>query len=122
MKLSEDYTTGSNIIRAFTEDSIEVNDKIFRNSLIVGNTLLIADWGITNIEQITHSHWESFIEYSPEVIIIGTGPAIKFPHPSSYAPIIEQGIGIEFMDSAAACRTYNILLSEDRSVMAGIIL
>ena len=61
------------------------------------------------------------LEHQPEVILIGTGNQLIFPEPSIYIDIVNQGVGIEFMDSGAACRTYNILMSEDRRVIAGII-
>ncbi len=122
MKFSEDYVMGTNVIRSFTDSTIEINIKSYSKSLVVGNTLLIEDWDIKHIDQITLKHWDELVEHKPEVILIGTGPALIFPHPSSYAPAIEQGIGVEFMDSAAACRTYNVLVSEDRFVIAAIIL
>ncbi len=122
MKLSEDYTYGTNVIRAYSGDGIEVNDTAYQQSLIIAATQLIDDWQVRQVDDLSEQHWQQILEMNPEVIIIGTGEQIVFPHPSSYAAVIQQGIGIEFMDSMAACRTYNILLSEDRSVVAGIIL
>jgi len=122
MKLSEDYTLGTNIIRAYQDGVIEVNNKPYERSLIISNTLLIPDWGVNDINEMSDAHWQQLLEPAPEVILIGTGSNLRFPHPSSYRTAIEKGIGVEFMDSQAACRTYNILLSEDRFVMAGIIL
>lgn len=122
MKLSEDYSIGTNVIRSFTNQAIEVNNRTYNSSLIVSNTLLIPDWEVNDIQQMSHENWQELTKHKPELIIIGTGSSIVFPHPSSYAPAIEQGIGVEFMDSAAACRTYNVLVAEDRFVIAGIIL
>jgi len=122
MKFSEDYAIGTNVIRAFTDTTIEVNNVPYNRSLIVGNNLLLDDWGISHIDEMTLQNWQTLLEYKPEVILIGTGKSLLFPHPSSYACAIEAGVGVEFMDSAAACRTYNVLVSEDRSVIAGIII
>ena len=122
MKLSEDYTYGSNVIRSYTRDSIEINDQSYPSSLVVGNTHLMENWDVTHVDHISDQHWLQLISLEPEIIIIGTGDEIIFPHPSSYVECIKKGIGVEFMDSGAACRTYNILLSEDRSVIAGIIM
>lgn len=122
MKLSEDYTHGSYVIRAYTQGAITVNNRDYQKSLLLANHTLQPDWPVQHIDQITPQHWLQILELEPQVIIIGTGERIHFPHPSSYATVIERGIGVEFMDSMAACRTYNILLSEDRSVVAGIIL
>ncbi|RDH85288.1 MAG: hypothetical protein DIZ80_02405 [endosymbiont of Galathealinum brachiosum] len=122
MKFSEDYAIGTNVIRSFTENTIDVNSQTYSNSLIVGNNLLIADWGIKHIDELTPENWQELVQHKPEVILIGTGKSLTFPHPSSYATAIELGIGVEFMDSGACCRTYNVLVSEDRVVIAGIIL
>ncbi len=122
MKFSEDYTSGSYIIRAFSDNRIEINNTVYENSLVISKHQLNDNWGISHVDQISHKTWQGLIKDRPEVIIIGTGTRLIFPHPSSYAPAIEQGIGVEFMDSGAACRTYNVLLSEDRHVIAGIIL
>jgi len=122
MKFSEDYAIGTNVIRSFTDSSIDVNNKSYNKSLIVGNHILIDDWEITHIGDMKPQHWQKLLQYKPEVILMGTGKILKFPHPSTYAPAIEMGIGVEFMDSVAVCRTYNVLVSEDRQVIAGIIL
>lgn len=122
MKLSEDYSDGSYVIRAYTRGAVTVNNHQYQSSLLLANHTLQPDWPVQHIEQMTPQQWQQIIELQPQVIIIGTGERIQFPHPSTYATVIEQGIGVEFMDSMAACRTYNILLSEDRSVVAGIIL
>jgi len=122
MKFSEDYAIGTNVIRSFNGSTIEVNNKSYSNSLVVSNSLLIDDWGIKCIEEMSLKNWQDLLQHKPEVILIGTGKSLVFPPPSSYAPAIELGIGVEFMDSGAACRTYNVLVSEDRFVIAGIIL
>jgi len=122
MKFSEDYAVGTNVIRSFTETTIDVNNQTYKSSLIVGNHLLIDDWKISHIDEMNLQTWEDLLKHKAELIIIGTGKSLIFPHPSSYAPAIKAGIGIEFMDSVAACRTYNVLVSEDRSVLAAIIL
>jgi len=122
MKFSEDYAIGTNVIRSFTETTIDVNNKTYNKSLIISSHLLIDDWVISHIDEMKPEHWHELLQHKPELIIIGTGSSLVFPHPASYAPAIDMGIGVEFMDSQAACRTYNVLVSEDRSVLAGIIL
>lgn len=122
MKLSEDYSAGSHIIQSYENNSIVVNNQCLTRSFLISNTSLNENWGVDDIEQMAHEHWHDIVKLKPEVILMGTGEKIIFPHPSSYAPAIEQGIGVEFMDTRAACRTYNILLAEDRFIIAGIIL
>ncbi len=122
MKFSEDYAIGTNVIRAFTDTTIDINNSTYRSSLVVGNNVLLDNWEIQHINDMTAKNWQALLTHKPEVIVIGTGKSLVFPHPASYASAIEAGIGVEFMDTPAACRTYNVLVSEDRSVIAGIIL
>lgn len=122
MKLSEAYSAGSNIIRAYSQQAIDINGRVYRRSLVVSNQMLIPDWPVAAIHELTTTSLQALLDSRPEVIIIGTGERQLFPSPAIRASLLQYGIGIEFMDSGAACRTYNILLSEDRRVTAGIIL
>ncbi len=122
MKFSEDYNPSANVINAYSDTEIIINRRPFTQSLIVSNFALIEDWPLQHIDELGPELLQPMLELQPEVILIGTGQNIQFPHPGTYASVINQGIGIEFMDSGAACRTYNILLSEERRVVAGIVL
>lgn len=122
MKFSEDYNPGSNVIRAYHRDGISVNGEMFQKSLVVAPNQIIPDWPVTSVDDLSTELLQELVEHTPEVILIGTGQQIQFPHPEIYAPIVRQRIGVEFMDTGAACRTYNILLSEERKVIAGIII
>lgn len=122
MKFSEDYATGVNVIRSYDDTSISINSQTYNKSLVVSGDSLIEDWNIKQVNELNPENLSQLLELQPEVILIGTGTNIEFPHPATYSSIINQGIGIEFMDSRAACRTYNILISENRKVVAGIIL
>lgn len=122
MKFSEDYAIGHNVIRSYDDTSININSSTYCQSLALSSSRLIEDWPIKKISDLNSTTLNLLLELEPEVIVIGTGNKLEFPHPQAYASIINQGIGIEFMDSGAACRTYNILISENRNVVAGIIL
>ena len=122
MKFSEDYATGVNVIRSYDDTSISINSQTYNKSLVVSGDSLIEGWNIKQVNELNPENLSQLLELQPEVILIGTGTNIEFPHPATYSRIINQGIGIEFMDSRAACRTYNILISENRKVVAGIIL
>lgn len=122
MKLTEDYASSTQIINGYTENGITINEQFYNNSLIVSNYQLIDHWPVNHIDQLNNATLEPILQLQPEVIIIGTGKQIKFPHPETYAAVINKGIGIEFMDTGAACRTYNVLLSENRKIAMGVIL
>lgn len=122
MKFSEDYSSGSYVINGYDAEGIIINQRAYTSSLIVSNRQLLENWPLQDITTLGTDHLTPILELKPEVILIGTGSKLIFPPASSYANVIHSGLGIEFMDSVAACRTYNILLSEDRNVVAGIIL
>lgn len=122
MKFAEDLVNSAFVIHSYDESGININQRLYTQSLVLSANRLIEDWPIQQIDQLEQSLLEPIIELDPEVIIIGTGPNLVFPHPQTYAWIINQGKSIEFMDTGAACRTYNVLLSEGRKVVAGFIL
>lgn len=122
MKFSEDTHAGNYAIQAYHEDAISINGRRFEQSLVVAPQHLQPEWPVDSMEQLSAEQLQKLVDLQPEVIIIGTGKQIRFPHPEVYAHVVQQGVGIEFMDSGAACRTYNVLLSEDRAVVAAIIL
>ena len=122
MKFAQDSQDEGYVITAYEDNSIAINGKEFNQSLIITAQRLHEHWGIDNIDQLSNEHIELVLSFKPELIIIGTGKNLVFPKIENYAKIIELGIGVDFMDTPAACRTYNILKSEDRDVVAGLIL
>ncbi len=122
MKFNQEHCPGSNIIHAYDDDKVNINGQVYTDSLIVSHQQLTASWPVHTIHELSTASLDSLLDENPEVIIIGTGKQLIFPEPHIYAHLINQNIGVEFMDTGAACRTYNILLSEDRRVVAGLIL
>ena len=122
MKFTEELPNGSNVIHAYHEHGININGQTYSESLVLSQEILVTDWPVSSIAELNRVHLQDLLSNGPEVILIGTGKQLVFPSPDIYAPIISQGIGIEFMDTGAACRTYNILISENRKVIAGMIL
>ena len=122
MKFAQDSQDDGYLITAYERDTISVNGKPFQQSLLICQNKLNENWSINNIEALSDEHINQVLAFNPELIIIGTGQKLVFPPVTSYSSIIKRGIGVEFMDTHAACRTYNILVSEGRSVVAGLIL
>ena len=122
MKFAQDSQEDGYVITAYDDNSVSINGKTFSQSLVVAGTRLHEHWDIEDIELLTSSHIELVLSFQPELIIIGTGNNLVFPAVEIYSGIIEYGIGVDFMDTGAACRTYNILMSEGREVVAGLIL
>ena len=122
MKFAQDSLDEGYVITAYGEDSISINGKVFNQSLIITSTQLNNNWGIAGIELLSPNHIDQILSFDPELILIGTGNKLIFPAVEVYSSIIEHGIGVDFMDTRAACRTYNILKGEGRGVVAGLIL
>jgi len=92
------------------------------NSFIVSTNTLIKNWPLEQIKQLATDHLQTILDLEPELVLLGTGQKQHFPDVKLLAHFYDQGIGIEIMDSAAACRTFNILAGESRKVVAGIII
>lgn len=122
MKFAQDSQDEGYVITAYDNGTVSVNGKTFQQSLIISTTKLNENWGLSAIESLSEKHIDQILSLQPELILIGTGERLKFPAVDKYAAIIHRGIGVDFMDTGAACRTYNILMSEGRNVVAGLIL
>lgn len=122
MKFSEDKIGQGFHITAYEQGMVVVSGSPKTSSFIISLEQLIEDWEPTHIDQLRTQHMQPLLELTPELVLIGTGETLKFPAIEHYACLLQQNIGVEIMDSAAACRTYNILISEGRKVAAGVIL
>jgi uncharacterized protein len=122
MKLHLTTAENNNLITAYGEDYIEINKQRYINNLIVMPQVLIQDWQIASFAELTMDNFQQITELKPEVVLLGTGTAHSFLHPKHYQCLTDKGIALECMTTAAACRTYNILMSEGRNVAAGLIL
>jgi len=118
----ETMDANSNIIRACKPGEIQIKATIYTQSLVVAANALREDWPLSDIAALEESHIELILEQEPELILLGTGNRLVFPSPENLRCLIESGIGYEIMDTAAACRTYNVLVAEDRHVVAGLII
>jgi uncharacterized protein len=104
------------------EGYVAVNDKRFNRPLVVMAGEVRTDWPASDFASLTSAHFGYFLDLKPEILLLGTGARQQFAHPELYRELIKARIGIEFMDTPAACRTYNILVAEDRKVVAAVLL
>ena len=104
---------------------VSVNGKRHERSLLLSTQGLCRDWAPLRFEALQPSHFEQLLageDVPPELLIFGSGPRLRFAPPVCLRALIERGIGVETMDTAAACRTYNILASEGRRVIAALLI
>jgi len=122
LKIEREQAEGRNMFTGYGEGYVAVNGTRHSTSLVVSAERLITDWPVGSVQGIGADHLAAIVELSPEIVLLGTGPKFEFPEPRVLAPLHQARIGVEVMDTAAACRTYNILLGEGRNVVAALIV
>jgi len=113
---------GQNVIRSYSREEIRVGAQSVRSSCILTADSLLTDWGPETLDQLAIEHLEPIFALQPALVLFGTGPQLRFAPSAVRAALLERGIGVESMDLGAACRTYNVLVQEDRRVAAVLFL
>lgn len=109
-------------IRSFGDDGVTVTDTLYRESLVLSAEQLVSDWPVHSVEELAADHLDVVLELEPEVVLLGTGRKHAFPNPRLLKAFFELGVGFEAMTTEAACRTFNVLLSEGRKAVAALII
>ena len=122
MKLQLSRPEGSNQITSCGVGFVVVNGVRYEKSLIVTPESIAPDWPVAAFASLAAEHLDALLASKPEIVLLGTGTRLRFPHPSVLRPLIEARIGYEIMDTGAACRTYAILMGEGRRVLAALII
>ncbi len=122
MQLHLDRVHGINFISAVGPGEVRIGDRIFQDSIIVSAHEIVPDWTVTTIDEIDERSIAPILAMEPEIILLGTGDSVRFPDRRLMAGILARRIGLEVMDTAAACRTFNILVGEDRQVVAALLM
>ena len=122
MKIAQDAGAAGNRFTGYGAGYVEVNRVRHAHSLVVGAEQLVVDWPATSVQSLNADHIGALVALSPEIVLLGTGATFAFPEPALLAPLYKAGVGVEVMDTPAACRTFNILLAEGRNVIAALIV
>ena len=109
------------LVEAYEPGRIQIDGRLFTVGLILSPRQLVPEWGPARAEDLSLTHLEALLALEPQVILLGTGARQVFPSSALLAAVWTRGIGIEVMDTGAACRTYNLLMSEGRAVVAGLM-
>lgn len=121
MKLHLSRSANTYLITGYGSDHIQVNGQRHETSLVLLPDEVISGWA-EHFSGLNQAHFDTLAMRAPEIILLGTGKVLQFPSPALYAGLLKANIGVEVMDTAAACRTYNILAAEGRRVAAALIL
>jgi uncharacterized protein len=122
MKFALQGPTPANLVQACSKTEIRVGERLIRASVILTATDMVLDWPPRSIRELSPEHLQRALDFAPEVILLGTGSRQDFPNAQVLAPVHRAGIGIEVMDTRAACRTFNVLVQEGRKVAAALML
>ena len=120
MKLHASAPSALNTFTAYGEGYVMVNGQRHESNLIVLPERLLA-WSAITFDALKEGDFEVFLELDLEILLLGTGPRQRFPHPRLTQALAARRIGVEAMDLQAACRTYNILMAEERRVAAALL-
>lgn len=110
------------VIRSFSAGRLQVNDQLIDHHVILSADEIISEWSPAGVENLSITDFAMALECRPEVILFGSGVAQRFPDTQLITDIMRQGIGFEIMDTAAACRTFNVLATEQRRVVAALLV
>jgi uncharacterized protein len=136
MQFSQEFNRASYTIRSYSGGKISISapldrtleqpeipaEEVLTESFIMTPSQLIRNWPPQSVAEICADHLETAANLDPEVLIIGTGATLKFPDVKLTYALMEKGIGVEVMDTAAACRTYNVLMHEGRRVALALVI
>ena len=122
MKLHREAASALNTFTGYGSGYVMVNNQRIEKSVVVLPDRIISDWTATTFETLAPEHLAVLAGLGCEIILLGTGALLRFPRPEILGALEQSGVGLEVMDVQAACRTYNILLAEERSVAAALLL
>lgn len=122
MEFTLDRHPTANLVSHVGPEGIRVGEISIGRSVVLSASELILDWPVSSVQSLDLGALAPALELQPEVLLLGTGEQICFPESALFAALAARGIGLEVMDTAAACRTFNILVNEERPVVAALIL
>ena len=122
MKFQLDQPMAGNSITRVDAGQVWVNGQPHAGSLLVPWQGPVQAWGVQGFDDLQPLHFEQILSMKPELVIFGSGARMRFPSSALYRSLISAGIGMESMDLGAACRTYQVLAAEGRTVLAALLI
>jgi uncharacterized protein len=122
MRFTQDSTAAVHLIRAYAAGELCISNDIYRETVILSASQVIVVPGIRDVDSLAGFDPSRILALDPELVLLGTGQRQIFPAASFRAQFLKAGIGVEVMDTGAACRTFNVLVAEQRRVVALLML
>jgi uncharacterized protein len=118
MRFTQDSGSAANLIRAYGNGELRINDEVYRSAILVSASAVQVAADIRDMEDLARLDPSRILALDPELVLLGTGQRQIFPAASFRAQFLSAGIGLEVIDTGAACRTFNVLVAEQRRVVA----
>lgn len=109
-------------ITAYGDGWVTINGQRHSQSLVLSSTDGVLPWNCGRFDELTPAHFDTLLTNRPELVVFGSGSRLRFARPALLQSLMAQRVGVETMDTAAACRTYNILAGEGRRVTAALLI
>jgi uncharacterized protein len=111
-----------NVFTGYGDDHVRLGIVVYRENIVVTPERIITGWCPAGFERLDEADFAAIVELQPEIVLLGTGAKQRFPSPRLTRALVEARIGLDVMDTPAACRTFNILAAEERKVAVAIFL
>lgn len=121
MKLTLDANARVTLVRSYSKGELRVGDQVFHRSCILTPDAVLPDWRPTKVEDLEAADLQALLELKPQLVLLGTGDRQQFPRVEIRGAFARAGVGLETMDLGAACRTFNVLVQEERRVCAALL-
>ncbi len=115
-------TTSGNVVTGLGPGWVRIGATEYRESLVLTPETVVPGFAPAGFDGLAAAEFEALLSYEPEVVLFGAGASLRFPHPSLTRALTDARVGLEVMDTPAACRTFNILAAEGRSVVAALLI
>ena len=122
MQITQITGDDQHMVTGYAPDHVTVNGARYASSLILRPNALLPSWPVADAAQLRFEDLAWIREHPPEILLLGTGPRQVFPARAVWRELRMEPWGIEIMDTAAACRTYNLIVAEGRTVAAALVV
>jgi uncharacterized protein len=122
MKLQADLIANANVVSGYANGSLQIGGELWSRSVLLPWQGAVTPWEDATFERLGAAHFAAVAALAPELVLFGSGRRLRFARSEWLQPLIDRRIGIESMDTAAACRTYNLLVAEGRRVVAALLV
>jgi uncharacterized protein len=122
VKFTLEPPAGANLVRSYSDTELRIGAQRVQRSCLVTAARLITDWPPASFDDLAPAHLEAIFALAPELVLLGTGPVQRFASAAVRDEFARRGVGLEVMQLGAACRTFNVLVQEERRVLAALFL